>query len=67
MMILKFQKRTMMINYNQSDLNLLNDLHDIVGQDYETGKHDLIEFMFNLLERNQLEELKDIITNHYEQ
>ena len=38
-----------MINYNQSDLNLLNDLHDIVGQDYETGKHDLIEFMFNLL------------------
>ena len=57
----------MMINYNQSDLNLLDDLHDIVGQDYEGGKHDLVEFMFNLLERNQLEDLKDIITNHYEQ
>ena len=56
-----------MINYNQSDLNLLKDLHDIVCQDYETGKHDLIEFMFNLLERNQLEELKDLITNHYDQ
>ena len=54
-----------MINYNHTDLNLLDDLHDIVGQDYEGGKHDLIEFMFNLLERNQLEELKDIITNHY--
>ena len=52
-----------MINYNQSDLNLLNDLHDIVD---ETGKHDLIECMFNLFERSQLEELKDIITNHYE-
>ena len=33
-------QRIMMINYNQSDLNLLDDLHDIVGQDYETGKHD---------------------------
>ena len=54
-----------MINYNQTDLNLLDDLHDIVGQDYEGGKHDLVEVMFNLLERNQLEELKDIITNHY--
>ena len=44
---------------------ILNQLHKIVAQDYEGGKHDLIEFMFELLNDKQLNNLQKILNKYY--
>ena len=44
---------------------LLNEIHDIIEQGDNGTPHDLIDFMFNLLDVNQLTQLEDIIVNQY--
>ncbi|BCV08564.1 MAG: hypothetical protein CM15mL8_440 [Caudoviricetes sp.] len=44
---------------------ILNQLHEIVAQDYEGGKHDLIEFMFRLLNDKQLDNLQKILNKYF--
>ena len=44
---------------------LLNEIHDIIEQGDNGTSHDLIDVMFNLLDVNQLTQLKDIIVNQY--
>ena len=44
---------------------ILNQLHEIVAQDYEGGKHDLIEFMFELTNDKQLNNLQKILNKYY--
>ena len=44
---------------------LLNECHDVLNEDDMTRSHHLIDVMFNLLDVNQLNQLRNIITNQF--
>ena len=46
-------------------MTLLKEIHDIIEEGDNGTPHDIVEVMFNLLDKNQLEQLEDIIVNQY--